>query len=136
MSVDPETSPQARVRIEPDAERGFVRIRVTGRFEMAEAARRQGEVAATYPRMHRLWDLREANLAAWTAPEIRLGIDEIAGRTSEGAGEGLRVAGLVTRDLEFGVTRMFESMAGGKLPMRYAVFRDEERAIEWLVTGE
>jgi len=136
MSDDPNATRATSISIEPDDTRGFVRIRVRGRLAMSEAQRRQAEVAAAHPRLHRLWDFLEADLTEWTGREIRAGIDAIAARTPPAAGEGLRVAALVARDLDFGVARMFESMASGKLPMRYAVFRDEARAVEWLLTGE
>jgi len=136
MSEEPDLARAAAITIEPDPERGFVRIRVAGRLTMAEAQRRQAEVADAHPTLHRLWDFKEADLGEWTGREIRAGIDAIAARTPPPRGEGLRVAALVSRDLDYGVSRMFEAMAAGKLPMRYAVFRVEARAIEWLLTGE
>jgi hypothetical protein len=136
MSADPQATPGTCTTIEPDLARGFVRIRARGRLAMNEAQKCQAEVAAAHPRLHRLWDFREADLSDWSGAQIRAGIDAIAARTSDAEGMGLRVASLVANDLDFGVSRMFESMAAGALPMRYAVFRDEARAVEWLLTGE
>jgi len=136
MSEDPSAQQATIIRIVPDEVRGFVRIQVIGRFPMRDASQRQAEVASAHPGMHRLWDLREADLSNWTRQEIRGGIEAIASRTPPIAKDELRVAALVTRDLDYGVARMFESMASGSLPIRYAVFRDEPRALEWLATGE
>ena len=136
MSSDPHASPATEFFVEPDPIRGFVRIRVRGKLAMQEVQRSQAEVSAAHPRLHRLWDLREADIGDWTAAAIRSAIEAMAARTFGEQGVGIRVAGLMTRDLDFGVGRMFESMATDALPMRGAVFRDEARAMEWLLTGE
>lgn len=136
MRDDSNATQAASVQYELDEARGFVRIRVRGRFPMSEASQRQAEVASAFPGVNRLWDMTGADLSDWTGREIRGGIEEIASRTPPPAGEGMRVAAVVSRDIDYGVARMWEAMAAGSLSIVYAVFRDEERAIEWLATGE
>ena len=136
MSEDARSTSEASVRFELDSDRGFVRIHVRGRFPMSEAQQRQAEVAAAYPGVNRFWDMSEADLSDWTGRDIRGGIEAVASRTPPPAGEGMRVAALVSRDIDYGVARMWEAMAAGSLAIVYAVFRDEERAIEWLSTGK
>lgn len=136
MSEATSAAGETRVEIQPDLARGFVLIRVEGVLEMPEAMRVQTEVAANHPGLHRLWDLRKSRLTNLTGPEINAGIEAIAARTPPSQGEGLRVAALVADDFDFALSRMYEGMASGRLPMRYGVFRDEAEAFSWLLAGK
>ena len=74
-----------------------------------------------------LWDLRDAHFDLDTA-EVR-GLAEfvkgLAGSTA------LRSAFVVSRDLEFGLVRMFEVFRETEGVLT-AVFRDKTRAVDWL----
>jgi len=133
MIEEPGAARSTKVHIEPDLARGFVLVRVEGVLEMPEGQRVQAEVAAQYPGLHRLWDLRRSRLTNLTGPEIDAGIEAIAARTPPAGAESVRVAALVADDFDFALSRMFEGMASRRLPMRYGVFRDEAEAIEWLL---
>ena len=79
------------------------------------------------PRIRVLWDLREARFTLSTS-EIR-DLAEFAKEHSPFA--QLRMAFVVTRDLEFGLLRMFEVFREAR-SVRTAVFRDMEKALAWL----
>lgn len=45
---------------------------------------------------------------------------------------GLKTAILVDSDFAYGMMRMFQIIAEGRMKIEYGVFRDKESAIEWL----
>ena len=79
-----------------------------------------------------LWDFTSATWEAASSQELR----EIARRIGamEVARGGARKAALVcVRDLDFGLARMFVTMAElESCPVRMAVFRDGDEARDWL----
>ena len=74
-----------------------------------------------------LWDLRDAQFDL-TSTEVRE-LADFARMLVSGA--TVRTAFVAPRDLEFGLLRMFEVLREGK-GVQTSVFRDKERALEWL----
>ncbi len=133
MIRDSEGLREGSLEIEVDATHGFVWIRVRGRLPMRAAIEAQARAARGHPGRHRLWDFREADLSDWFRAELSSLVNSLGAQSAPAAGAGIRVGAIATRDVEFGISRMFESMASGALPMTFAVFRDEAAAVAWLV---
>ncbi|MEE8165626.1 MAG: hypothetical protein V3T64_08655 [Myxococcota bacterium] len=79
------------------------------------------------PEVRMLWDLRDARFDLAQA-EVSDLAEYIKGLIS---GPAIRTAFVASRDLEFGLLRMFEMLREAK-GVRTSVFRDKEHAIEWL----
>jgi len=79
-----------------------------------------------YRNLSRLWDFRKAAFH-FSVKEL----EEIASHASSADLDPARVAMLVSQDLSYGVSRMYEAYR--KSPLTdVKVFRDEAEAIEWL----
>ena len=74
-----------------------------------------------------LWDLRDAQFDL-ASTEVRDLAEFVKTLVSGGV---LRTAFVVSSDLEFGLLRMFEMLREAE-GVQTAVFRDKERALEWL----
>lgn len=116
--------------LEAEPARGFVRLRVRGRLTMHDAGRAQAEAIKTHAGLARLWDFREADLTAWSAEDMR-SFDETA-RSREDGTHRVRVAALVSRDVDYGLARMYELLSESGGPGERAVFRDEASAEQWI----
>ena len=86
--------------------------------------------------MDSLWDMREVEspLLGSEVMPATVEAEELI-RTTGADRSGRRVAVIVGSDLTFGVTRMFAGLAGGRLPMVFEGFREEEEARGWLRSG-
>ncbi len=78
----------------------------------------------------RLWDVRDADVSQLTRPDFP-GIGRTA-RTLGLSAPGIRVAVVVSRDVDFGVGRMVESTEGETLPAAVLIFREHKAAMSWL----
>jgi hypothetical protein len=79
-----------------------------------------------YNHLSRLWDFRKASFD-FNAEEL----EEIASHASTADLDPSRVAMLVSKDLSYGVSRMYEAYR--KNPVTdVKVFREESEALEWL----
>ncbi len=76
----------------------------------------------------RLWDLRGADLSALRS----LDIEDFAELSRSQGTLRRRIAVVVTTDLQYGLTRMYESFHGETPHAAIAVFRDEAEARAWL----
>ena len=82
------------------------------------------------PNMNALWDLRAADFTAVTSEQISSVtglVEKFWGKEGEG-----KAALIVTRDLDFGLSRMYEMLLSGASPDRVMVFRDYDEAEKWL----
>jgi hypothetical protein len=82
------------------------------------------------PGMRVLWDLCQANASRLSTDEIR----QIAQRNKsqvKKAGVGYKVAFVAPRDIEYGLSRMFE-MFSDETPVQIRVFRTTDEARRWL----
>ena len=77
-----------------------------------------------------LWDLRALTKGPDSTAELQQAVD--LAQTSEVWRES-RLAVVVTRDLDYGIARMFGAFAN-RLDIEYEVFRDERAAREWLAS--
>ncbi|MBI5062584.1 MAG: hypothetical protein HZB87_03705 [Desulfatitalea sp.] len=84
------------------------------------------------PEMGVLWDLSEANASRMTSNDIR----RIAGQNKarlKKTGVPYKVAFLAPRDIEYGLSRMYEMFADASL-VENRVFRTLEEARRWLTS--
>ena len=103
--------------------------RVTGQrlVRALEALARLNTYEARHPR---LWDLREADLSQLTRAELRVVARRV--RTLDLSLAESRVAVVVSRDVDFGVVRMFELTEADSLSGAIRAFRDITRAHAWV----
>ncbi len=77
-----------------------------------------------------LWDVRNASLAELTRGEFRRITLALPGFEGSGPKEALAI--LTSRDVDYGVARMFEMTEGPLLDTLVRVFRDAVAAERWL----
>ncbi len=115
-----------------DEVEGVVRIVVEGLLRYDEALELVRRVQRRYPAKPRFWDWRRADLTEWTIEQMRTLQGQIVGSEPT---PGVRVAAVVARDVDYGISRMFEALVPNGHPVTYRVFRDPAQALRW-VTGE
>lgn len=118
--------------IHVDGTAGVVTITLQGELAWHDLAAAFDQVldhADFAPGMNTLWDLRSARMHALSAADVRR-IVAHAGRRRERRGRG-RVAIVAERDIDYGMSRMFELFAAEQLPTPVMVFRDVEDAKRW-----
>ena len=82
------------------------------------------------PNMNALWDLRAADFTAVTTEQIT-SLTAIVEKYWGKGGQG-KAALIVSRDLDFGLSRMYEMLLSGSSPDKVMVFRDYHEAENWL----
>jgi hypothetical protein len=115
-----------------DGEKNIAYIRLSGKLtkEIILHAFDSSVADEKYKKgMGRLWDFRDADLSALTHETISE-MAQYSLRFPPGVGD-VKVAFLTGRDLEYGLSRMFELVSRAKTPIR--VFRSIEEAEEWLM---
>ena len=78
--------------------------------------------------MARLWDFRDADLSSFDYESV-VEMSEYSLKYPPGIGD-VKVAFVTQRDLEFGLSRVFESVSPAKTPI--SVFRSIDEAEDWL----
>ena len=116
-----------------DAAAGIITHKVTGDL-LIEDVQQAFAVRTGHPDyrpgMSILWDLSQANASRMTSSDIR----RIAGQNKarlKKAGVPYKAAFLAPRDIEFGLSRMYEMFADASL-VENRVFRTLEYARRWL----
>lgn len=122
--------------IQVDDELGVATIRISGTVT-ADALRGAMEALTAHPGFHqglgRVWDAREGDLSRLTRSD--LGFVAEAARRLQLSHPDARVAFVVSRDLDFGIGRMFQAMETEGLPAAMALFRNVDEARSWVVDG-
>lgn len=118
------------IEIEPNS--NLITYTVTGDMILADV---QGAVERAVQRpdfrlgMNSLWNLKEARIAI-SMPELPSMISHLAG-IDERRGKGFKVAILVRRNEDFGLSSLFE-MNAYSLPFDVQVFRNSKEALDWV----
>lgn len=81
------------------------------------------------PNVDTIYDVREAGFC-FSAVEIRHLVDDISRAVARRA-PGIRVAFAVRRDLDFGISRMIQTLCDG-MPLEAMTFRSMEEAERWV----
>lgn len=114
-----------------DLERDYVLVRCTGVLDFTGI--RAAGIAFTqlegyHPLMSALWDVRDADLRNFDTPQMR----ELVGVINRVPGRvGAKVAMVATRDVDYGIMRMWQ-VYGEDAPQQRCVFRTMEEAQAWL----
>jgi hypothetical protein len=109
--------------------------KVTGRLQLEEL---RNALKAVYegedfdPGKDVLWDLQDADLTAFSSADIK----HISGLVKQhwGKSSSSRAALVVSRDVDFGLARMYEQLLDTGSTGVVRVFRDYEKAIDWLTS--
>ena len=82
------------------------------------------------PDMNVLWDLRDADFSSVTSEDVA----SLAGMIAQhwGQGEKAKAALIVSKDLDFGLSRMYELLLTGSSPNKVMVMRNYGEAEKWL----
>lgn len=82
--------------------------------------------------MHALWDLREADLSAFTTAEVHRVKDYVKKRWGK---KGVSRAALVVEgDMDYGLSRMYEMLMESETSSEVRVFRDFDEALQWVTS--
>lgn len=82
------------------------------------------------PDMNVLWDIREADLSSFNFTEVAT-IKELAGSFWGTAGKS-KAALIVSRDVEYGLTRMYSTLLKNKTNSEVYIFRNYDEALAWI----
>ncbi len=116
-----------------DGATGFRTHVVTGTVLMVEV---RDEMSRTYGRADyrseadTLWDLRKADLGKLSRSDVKGLVDYVL--KHRGAPPGARTVFVVSRDLDFGIARMYEQRLEAASPSDVLVTRDMDEALAWL----
>ena len=81
--------------------------------------------------MPSLWDFRKASLASLAQSDL-YAIKDSVSQNVEMRGSGFKIAYVVTRDLEYGISRMMEAIFTGNQKALRQTFRSVSEALEWV----
>ena len=84
------------------------------------------------PGMKVLWDLRKADLSLVSTPDVSSIMESVVKQW--GKTERNKAALVVSGDLDYGLSRMFQIMLEGETRSKVSVFKDMNKAEEWLET--
>ena len=76
-----------------------------------------------------LWDLRDAKFTSVSPADVQRVSDFVAGHWGVGKS---KAALIVSRDFEFGMTRMYEILLESRTSAQVRVFRDLDEALKWI----
>jgi hypothetical protein len=84
--------------------------------------------------MNTLWDLREADVSSFPSNQVQ----HVQSFVSKYWGEGgkNRSALVVSADVAYGLSRMYEIISEGKTEGKIMVFRDYDEALNWVQSKE
>lgn len=82
------------------------------------------------PSMHMLWDFTTSTLIDLSNDDFE-GIKSYIQKNSKRRGSGYRAAFVVTKEVDFGLSRMYQ-MISEDLPVTFEVFRDFKEAMAWI----
>ena len=82
------------------------------------------------PEMNVFWDLQKTDLANISTEDVRSFMEYVVKQW--GTGRKSKAALVVSRDLEYGISRIFQMMVEGTTSRESAVFIDINEAQEWI----
>jgi hypothetical protein len=116
-----------------DKDKGLRNHKVTGKINLTDlvtALKELYESPQFDSDMDVLWDLRNADLTSFTFQEIEQLKDYVTRHW--GTKGKSRAAMLVSRDLDYGLSRMYEMLSSGKSDSQIQAFHDLGDAMQWL----
>jgi hypothetical protein len=106
---------------------------VRGAIDVSELAEYlKGLYAATdsYSEMNVFWDLQEADFSAVSGDDVRTFMAYVG--KIRGQGGESRAALVVSNDLDFGLSRMYQILMEGATSSAVEVFKDKDKAKQWI----
>lgn len=106
---------------------------VTGRIDVPEMIRMLAELYQTpdyKPDMKVLWDMGQADFSDVTTEHIQSLMEMV--KNNWGKEQGGKAALVATKDLDFGLTRMYELALGAETSRNIVVFKNLADAEKWL----
>ena len=122
-------------RISFDAGPPYLLIALTGDFDVRTLEECYREFLAHpswKPGMDILWDCRRCSLISLDADGMKV-IGKMTEKYREKRGPG-KAAWVVEKDVDFGLSRMFEIINEGKIIFNFRVFRSMEAARDWIAS--
>lgn len=122
------------IKVETDVDKQLTTFRVTGEATFEEGLSANRAFYAGDPTRNVIWDFSTAILDKITNDQFKQIVDSVKHLTEKR--KNGKTVFLVSRDLEFGVSRMmqvFAEMNGS--PFSVQVFKSKDEAARWLVDG-
>ena len=116
-----------------DKEKSLRTHTIVGQFtidELTEALKEVYKNPQYDSEMNVLWDIRDADASSFTMQDITK-LSNIVSRQWGTKGES-RAAIVVSRDLEYGLSRMYDMLSANQIKSQIKAFRDINEAFEWL----
>ena len=82
------------------------------------------------PEMNVFWDLQEADFSCISTEHVTSFMEYVSKQW--GAGGKSKAALVVSRDAAYGMSRMYQTLMDGANSSEIAVFRDKDKAKEWI----
>lgn len=118
-----------------DAERNLTVIRVVGDLILEEIEDAVIEFYANDPTPNLIWDMTQANAQRLSTDDIKRIITY--SRPRSGTRARARTAFVLGDDLEFGLSRMYGSLAAAhRLPVAIGTYRSMDEAMAWITTND
>lgn len=118
----------AKFTFEVNDQDGFLHTKYTGELAPEDILGALVEGNRLFPNMNSLVDFSEASLANINTEEIR----RLTAKAIEVEPHGILCAFVVSRDLEYGLSRMYDALSDADLPQTRRVFRTYDEALDWL----
>lgn len=121
----------ARIDQTVDHERNLTTVTVTGAVDADQVCRQILGFLGANPTSRVLWDLRSGTLSMLSATDMQRIITDCAEHADKRRGG--RTAVLCARPVDFGLARMFETLAElYHVPFDIRVFGEHDEAMAWL----
>ena len=106
---------------------------IQGRFDFARYQDLMERILSDsrfVPSMHMFWDFRESTLIDLSNDDFA-SIKSYIQKNVERRGSGYRAVFLVSKEVDFGLSRMYQ-MISEDLPVVFEVFKDRAEAMDWI----
>lgn len=121
------------IRTTIDSDTGFRCHVVTGSLSpegLKEALEEIYDMPDYRPGSSALWDFTAADVDQFDPAAVRGAVEFVAAKS--GAPPGTRTALVVAKDVTYGLGRMYEQLLSASIGSEVMVFRDVDKAGEWL----
>ena len=118
----------SRFEFSLNAEQQYVQTKYFGEVCMSDIEEAVTQGNALYPNLDSLVDFSEASLKELSAQDVR----QLVRLATEHEPQGINCAFVAPENLEFGLSRMYATMADADLPQNRAIFRSLPEARAWL----
>lgn len=112
-------------------------IELSGEFDVNDLERCYRQILEHeqwHTGMDILWDVRNCSLTNLSVNDLKA-IAWMTDKYKDRRGKG-KAAWVISRDVDFGVSRMFELVNQGKLNYNFYVFKSIREAKDWIITNK